>query len=115
MDDRTWLIVAQLRAWYDTATGDLSPEAIVAHRVLKLAEEVGEASEALVGVAGTNPRKGQTHTMADVAKEASDIVITGLMLLDSITGDAKAAFAGHLETLWQRAQEAGAPPLPPEP
>lgn len=112
MDDRFWLILGQLEAWYDTASKSLSPDALVAHRVLKITEEVGEASQALIGVAGTNPRKGQTHTMADVAKELSDIVVTALLALGTVTGDARATLAEHIEALWQRAQEAGAPPLP---
>lgn len=115
MDDRLWLIVRQLEAWFDTASADLSADAVVSHRLLKIAEEVGEASAALVGVAGTNPRKGHTHTMTDVAKELSDIAVTALIALGTVTGDAKTAFAEHLEALWQRAQEAGAPPLPPAP
>ncbi|MER8235078.1 MazG-like family protein [Streptomyces sp. NPDC094049] len=50
-------------------------------QVLKLTEEVGEAAQAVVGVRGTNPRKGRSHTWEQVAEEVADVVITGMVTL----------------------------------
>ncbi|MGI5347092.1 NUDIX domain-containing protein [Streptomyces sp. CA-250714] len=50
-------------------------------QVLKLAEETGEAAQAVIGVQGTNPRKGYSHAWEDVHAEVADVVITGLVAL----------------------------------
>lgn len=50
-------------------------------QVLKIAEETGEASQAVIGARGTNPRKGDSHTWQDVHAEVADVVITGLVAL----------------------------------
>lgn len=46
--------------------------------VVKLSEELGELSGAIIGVTGQNPRKGVTHTYDDVDKELLDIATTAL-------------------------------------
>ncbi|MGP3977709.1 NUDIX domain-containing protein [Streptomyces sp. 8N114] len=50
-------------------------------QVLKLSEETGEAAQAVIGVQGTNPRKGYSHSWEDVHAEVADVVITGLVAL----------------------------------
>jgi NTP pyrophosphatase (non-canonical NTP hydrolase) len=45
-------------------------------RVLKLAEEVGEAAEALIGMRGFNKRKGVCRTRDDLLDELADVIIT---------------------------------------
>ncbi|WP_223182512.1 MULTISPECIES: MazG-like family protein [unclassified Streptomyces] len=50
-------------------------------QVLKLAEEVGEAAQAVVGARATNPRKGRSHSWEQVQEEVADVVITGMVTL----------------------------------
>lgn len=60
------------------------PEAV---KVLKVAEEYGEATEAYIGMLGANPRKGITHGPDDVADELADVAITALVAMGSFTID----------------------------
>jgi NTP pyrophosphatase (non-canonical NTP hydrolase) len=50
-------------------------------RVSKVAEEVGEAIQALIGTTGQNPRKGVTHQFSDVVEELADVIITGYLAI----------------------------------
>nr|WP_075001307.1 MazG-like family protein [Streptomyces qinglanensis] len=61
-------------------------------QVLKLSEETGEAAQAVIGVQGTNPRKGHSHTWEDVHAEVADVVITGLVALARMRPDDAADF-----------------------
>ncbi|MEU9125247.1 MazG-like family protein [Streptomyces sp. NPDC048506] len=56
-------------------------------QVLKIAEETGEASQAVIGARGTNPRKGESHTWQDVHAEVADVVITGMVALARMRPD----------------------------
>ncbi|MFG2097579.1 NUDIX domain-containing protein [Streptomyces sp. NPDC048612] len=64
-------------------------------QVLKIAEETGEASQAVIGVRGTNPRKGDSHTWQDVQAEVADVVITGLVALARMRPDDAASYFSH--------------------
>ncbi|MER7107255.1 MazG-like family protein [Streptomyces sp. NPDC000229] len=59
----------------------LAPQEQWTLQVLKIAEETGEASQAVIGARGTNPRKGDSHDWNDVHAEVADVVITGLVAL----------------------------------
>lgn len=59
------------------------PEAI---KILKVQEEAGEVAEAYIGALGVNPRKGNTHTMGDVAGELIDVALTALVAYCAIGG-----------------------------
>ncbi|GAA0245919.1 MazG-like family protein [Cryptosporangium japonicum] len=72
MDDVTAAAHAAV-AWLDAHNGRSPGEVSV--RVGKVAEELGEAWAAWIGVTGQNPRKGRTHTPADVADELADVVL----------------------------------------
>ncbi|MFE0187956.1 NUDIX domain-containing protein [Streptomyces sp. NPDC058989] len=61
-------------------------------QVLKIAEETGEASQAVIGARGTNPRKGDSHTWQDVHAEVADVVITGLVTLARMRPDDAAEY-----------------------
>lgn len=56
-------------------------------RIGKIAEEYGEVTEAWLGVAGTNPRKGQTHTIDDVVSELLDVAFCALGSVEHLTGN----------------------------
>lgn len=85
-----WAIVARLVQWLDNANSRTNEE--IALRILKLSEEVGEVSQAWIGVVGQNPRKGFTHGITDVADELVDVIVTAMVALASISTDP----AGHL-------------------
>jgi NTP pyrophosphatase (non-canonical NTP hydrolase) len=84
-----WQHVAATLNWLDTANGRDDHE--TAMRLLKLVEETGEVASAYIGTIGQNPRKGQTCTREDVASELCDVVVTALVALATITGDADSA------------------------
>ncbi|MFE9391860.1 MazG-like family protein [Streptomyces sp. NPDC006784] len=78
-----WSVAAELARTFD-AHGDaqgMTREQQWTLQVLKLAEETGEAAQAVIGVQGTNPRKGHSHAWEDVQAEVADVVITGLVAL----------------------------------
>jgi NTP pyrophosphatase (non-canonical NTP hydrolase) len=56
-------------------------------RILKVTEEAGEAAAAWIGATGQNPRKGVTHTVADVAAELGDVVVAALVAIRSLGRD----------------------------
>ncbi|MFG3014207.1 GNAT family N-acetyltransferase [Streptomyces cinerochromogenes] len=85
-----WNTIRQLADAFsrlDTENG-LQPEEQWTLQVLKLAEEVGEAAQAVIGARGTNPRKGHSHSWADVEDEVADAVITGMVTLARLRPDA---------------------------
>ncbi|GGS95165.1 MazG-like family protein [Streptomyces chromofuscus] len=62
MDSAAWDTTAELAAFFDRANAHIPPEQRSVLQVLKIGEEFGEAAQALIGVTGTNPRKGVSHT-----------------------------------------------------
>jgi NTP pyrophosphatase (non-canonical NTP hydrolase) len=56
-----------------------------AQRLLKLAEEVGEVSEAYIGYTGANKRKGHTHSREDILNELCDVIITAFVAMHDWT------------------------------
>ncbi|MBS2965531.1 MazG-like family protein [Actinocrinis puniceicyclus] len=99
MDDRTWDTVNRLVDWLDRSHDDngLTPETVRLLRVMKLSEEVGEATQAVIGALGANPRKGVTHTWLDVEHELCDVIVTAMVALSTLNPDARAVFAERLD------------------
>lgn len=61
-------------------------------RILKLAEEVGEAAEAFIGIHGLNSRKGICKTRDDLLAELADVIITAAVAMVGVTeGDTDSA------------------------
>jgi hypothetical protein len=79
-----WDHVARTVAWLDAANGRGPHE--IAVRVMKIAEETGEAVSAYIGLTGQNPRKGVTADPDDLAGELCDVVLAALVALATITG-----------------------------
>ena len=79
-----WDHVARTVAWLDAANGRGPHE--IAVRVMKIAEETGEAVTAYIGLTGGNPRKGITADPGDLAAELCDVVLASLIALATITG-----------------------------
>jgi len=94
-----WDHVARTVAWLDAANGRGSHE--TAMRVMKIAEEAGEAVAACIGLTGANPRKGVTAGPEDLAGELCDVVLAALIALATVTGgtpQAESRLAAHVAT-----------------
>jgi NTP pyrophosphatase (non-canonical NTP hydrolase) len=100
--------VTALSAWIDNAPSnqDRDREALAWHRVMKVAEEAGEVTEAMIGYTGGNPRKGHSHSRADVVKELLDTALAALCAVEHLNGnrgDAVDLLAGHVQAIAVRA------------
>ncbi|MFI7024549.1 MazG-like family protein [Micromonospora sp. NPDC049900] len=102
MDETIWTTVRTARDWLDATNG--TGEAELTCRMLKLTEEAGEVAGAWIGCLGQNPRKGVTHTRADVAAELADVAFTALVAIESlgldareVLGDCAGKVAGRLD------------------
>ncbi|MDJ0383151.1 MazG-like family protein [Streptomyces sp. G-G2] len=98
--DNLWKTITELAVTFeasDTARA-LSIEEQWTLQVLKIGEEFGEAAQAVVGVRGTNPRKGQSHSWEDVHGEVADTAITALVALARMRPDAADYFAQQIAT-----------------
>jgi hypothetical protein len=97
--------LAKLSRHIDAANQHRDPEAITWGRLAKVPEECGEVIAAYIGVTGQNPRKGVTHTRADVCKELLDVAVTALAAYEHMTGDlgySPHALARHVRSLLAR-------------
>ncbi|RMI38801.1 MazG-like family protein [Streptomyces triticirhizae] len=100
--DEMWEQVRRIRTWLDANTGGQTETERELLRVLKIGEEFGEVAEALHGAHNANPRKGASHTRADVSKELVDVAVTTLIALDTIDPEARKAFDARLQHLVDR-------------
>ncbi|MET9813983.1 MazG-like family protein [Streptomyces sp. NPDC006355] len=98
-----WASIDALWEWLESSTPIEGPEGLLL-RILKLNEEVGEVAEAVIGVTGHNPRKGVTHTWDDVQSELCDVAVTALMVLRTLTPEAREVFTRHLERVTERSR-----------
>ncbi|MFI8454939.1 MazG-like family protein [Kitasatospora sp. NPDC085464] len=78
-------------------------------QVVKVQEEAGEVAEALLGVLGANPRKGVSHTLADLQGELCDVIAAAMVALRDTTPDPAAVLTAHLAA-W-RPRQPGEPPV----
>ncbi|WP_244251536.1 MazG-like family protein [Micromonospora antibiotica] len=82
-------------------------------RILKVTEEAGEAAAAWIGTIGQNPRKGITHTTADVADELADVVLTALVAIASIDHDPQQVIGACVDKVTARLDHTYPRPTPP--
>ncbi|MEU4167007.1 MazG-like family protein [Streptomyces sp. NPDC026665] len=93
VDGNVWDTIGQLARRFeehDTALG-LAREEQWSLQVLKIAEETGEASQAVIGARGTNPRKGTT-SWEEAHAEVADVAITALVALARMRPDDAAEY-----------------------
>ncbi|MEU3416481.1 MULTISPECIES: MazG-like family protein [unclassified Streptomyces] len=83
--------LATLFTTLDTARG-MTPEQQWMLQALKISEEAGETAQAVIGVWGTNPRKGRSHTWRHVQEEVADTAITSLVALYRMLGEEAPVF-----------------------
>ena len=84
-DHPIWVTADAARAWLDASNGTEALE--LTCRILKVTEEAGEAAQAWIGALGQNPRKGVTHSRAEVAGELADVAFTALVAIASLGFD----------------------------
>jgi len=95
-----WSTIRSLVTWLDGINGRDQEE--ITLRILKLTEEAGEVAQAWIGVTGQNPRKGVTHTRADVAGELVDVIVTAAVALTSIVDQPGAVLDAKLAAIAAR-------------
>ena len=100
MDD-AWGTIEEIVRWLDDSI-TLAPETEKLLRIMKLTEEVGEVTQAVIGTLGQNPRKGVTHTWEDVQAELCDVIVTAMVALTTLTPNARETFDGHLARVADR-------------
>jgi hypothetical protein len=92
-DTIDWHAVHAIDAWLDAEVANeyrAQPLAQDLMRVVKVAEELGEAIQCLIGMTGQNPRKGKTHRTSDLLNELADVVFTGILAMQHFTKDPNA-------------------------
>lgn len=77
----------------------------IGDRLIWLAAEVGEAMDAYMGMAGTNPRKGVTHSGFDLAAELADVAMTALASITTLGLDAEFFMTKNMEKVRGRISE----------
>ena len=95
-----WATIAALAAWLDTNNGTSEHEQ--AMRLMKLSEETGEVMQAYIGMTGQNPRKGVTHTRADVTDELCDVIVTAMVALHQFTDQPAEVFEAKAQRIAER-------------
>lgn len=103
--------LAELSDWIDAANAHRDAESVTWGRIAKIAEENGEVIEAFIGATGQNPRKGQTHEVADVVDELYDVAITALGAVAHLFGNNRSVnvidgLAVRIEAVHHRAMAA---------
>src|ERR1700689_1339371 len=104
MDD-AWGTIDEIIEWLDGGS-TLGPEINKLIRIMKLTEEAGEVTQAVIGTLGQNPRKGVTHTWEDVEAELCDVIVTAMIALATLTPAARETFNGHLSRVASRSLDA---------
>lgn len=105
MED-AWGTIGEIVGWLDESS-ELPPETEKLLRIMKLTEEAGEVTQAVIGTLGQNPRKGVTHTWDDVQAELCDVMLTAMVALATITPNARKTFDAHLARVANRSLAAG--------
>lgn len=85
-----WDHLARLHAGF---LADINEQTLI----MKIAEELGEAVQAYIGVTGQNPRKGVHGTRTDVQKELADVIITAGIAMIALADNDPAQARTHLE------------------
>ena len=105
MDD-AWDTIGKITGQLDATTA-FPPDTERLLRIMKLSEEVGEVTQAVIGTLGQNPRKGITHTWDDVQAELCDVMFTAMVALRTLTPDAPKVFNAHLSRVAGRPLQPG--------
>lgn len=121
--DVDFYALAQLSEMIDEGLWNrgLGGSAMLPHRVGKIAEELGEAWEALTLFTGANFRKAPTGTLDELVAELYDVAATALGAVFHATGDNPFdGLRAHVRelygrALWERDAGGATPRKPPSP
>ncbi|NDZ77011.1 hypothetical protein G3I19_00430 [Streptomyces sp. SID10853] len=97
----TWQTIAHLAGRLEDHS-TLPRDQRILLQLLKIQEEAGEVAEAVIGATGQNPRKGHSHSWADVEAEVCDVIVTGMVALLRMNPQAESVFATHMEGIVAR-------------
>jgi hypothetical protein len=89
--------LVEISAWIDEHNEAETDTARLLGRVIKAGKENGEMVAEVIGMIGQNPRKGVTSDAAHVEKEAFDLALTALGIVEHLRGNDGAALAGLCE------------------
>ncbi len=78
-------LIAAMSNWLDDGNRGLHPMHLLRIRTDKLIEEVGEVQEVIIGLEGSNPRKGYYGSEEDLTKELLDVATTALYAFIHVT------------------------------
>lgn len=100
--------ITAISMWIDHSPNylDVDPEARDWRRIQKVVQETGEAFEAFCGSLGENPRKGFTHSRADVTRELMDSALAALGAVEHFNGNdgrTLELFLEHIQRVHTRA------------
>ena len=102
-DVDVWAIARRMTDWLDDNTR-INWGIGMLLRCLKVGEEAGEVTAAVIGVTGQNPRKGFSHTWDDVAAELCDVILTAMVALTTIKDEPADVFGEHITRVALRAE-----------
>lgn len=105
--DEAWDTIETITGQLDQLS-TLPPDTEKLLRIMKLTEEAGEVTQAVIGTLGQNPRKGITHSWNDVQGELCDVMVTAMVALTTLTPDAREVFNEHLARVAGRPLRPGA-------
>lgn len=101
--------VMTLSKWIDESANNIDQPygtVLLNRTVVKIAEELGEVADALIGWQGQNPRKGIYASKDDVTKELLDVALTALCAVEFMTdnnGKAMGKLFDHIKANRARA------------
>jgi NTP pyrophosphatase (non-canonical NTP hydrolase) len=104
--DEVWDTIEKITGQLD-ASSTLAPDTERLLRIMKLTEEAGEVTQAVIGTLGQNPRKGVTHTWEDVQADLCDVMFSAMVALATLTPDAREVFNAHLARVAGRPLQRG--------
>lgn len=101
--------LTELSLWIDEAPANAArdPEAQTWGRLAKVSEEAGEVIKAYIGLTEQNPRKGKTHSKADVLEELLNTALTALAAYEHMTGHHGDAIPKLFEFILGRGKRVG--------
>ncbi|MBO1415451.1 MazG-like family protein [Streptomyces sp. FH025] len=99
-----WAVIDDIHRHLDAHRAHIG-QPLLPLQVVKIQEEAGEVAEALLGVLGANPRKGVSHTMADLQSELCDVITAAMVALRDTTPDPGALLAERLAA-WRPSRRA---------
>lgn len=107
-DSIDWQVIELVDMWLDSSVnGDYLDQPLGQDwaRISKIAEELGEATAAFIGITGQNPRKGIHGSMDDLLDELADTALTAILAIQHFSkssADTRQRLMSKQEKIYQR-------------